>query len=280
MLTLFRAIARFPLAWLHACGTLLGWTLYLASPRYRQRLRENLALAGLDTRQLRHAAIAEAGKGMSELPAVWLRPYPETLAMIREKSGYEHIEAARSAGSGILFLTPHFGCFEIASLFCASLAPLAVLYRQPKLGWLEPLLRTGRERGQARLATADLSGVRALLKALRRGESCFLLPDQVPGNGDGVWAPFFGHPAWTMTLAARLQQSTGASILFILCERLPHGRGYRLRIEPPDAPLPAEPHAAAAAINAEMERLIRLCPQQYLWSYNRYKVPAGVTPPC
>jgi Kdo2-lipid IVA lauroyltransferase/acyltransferase len=97
----------------------------------------------------------------------------------------------------------------------------------------------------------------------------------VPPQGLGVWAPFFGQPAYTMTLPARLVQQTGATLLLVWGERLSWGRGVRVHVRPWTAELPREPAAAAAAVNAEIESLVRECPQQYLWGYARYKQPRG-----
>ena len=115
-----------------------------------------------------------------------------------------------------------------------------------------------------------------MLRALRRGEAVGLLPDQVPPDGLGVWAPFFGRPAYTMTLAARLVQQTHAVPLIAWGERLPGGDGYVVHVSAFDEPLPADAAAqaeSAAAVNRAMERLIRQRPQQYLWGYHRYKSP-------
>jgi KDO2-lipid IV(A) lauroyltransferase len=151
-----------------------------------------------------------------------------------------------------------------------------VLYRPPRLRWLEGVMRAGRERGQARLAKADVGGVRLLYKALKRNEAIGLLPDQVPSQGEGEWVDFFGRPAYTMTLVARLAQSSEATVLIAYSERLAHGRGYVIHVEPLTldfaAPVPRQ-------INAALERTIRACPEQYLWSYNRYKIPRGVALP-
>jgi KDO2-lipid IV(A) lauroyltransferase len=155
---------------------------------------------------------------------------------------------------------------------------MTILYRPPRVRWLEPLMIAGRSRGRAKLATTDLRGVRQLLKALKRGEAIGVLPDQAPGRGDGVWARFFGRPAYTMTLVGRLAEGTGAPVLMVFARRLPRGAGYRLSLTPLPR-LPADPVQAAEALNAAVEALVRQCPEQYLWSYNRYKVPAGVTPP-
>jgi KDO2-lipid IV(A) lauroyltransferase len=152
--------------------------------------------------------------------------------------------------------------------------PLSVLYRPPKLRWLEPLMIAGRSRWQATVAPANLKGVRMLYRALARGEAVGLLPDQAPGAGEGVWADFFGRPAYTMTLVRRLQQRSGAAMIMAFAERLPGGAGYRLHLEA----LPAE-RFDEAALNRAVEAQVRRRPEQYLWSYNRYKIPAGAKPP-
>jgi KDO2-lipid IV(A) lauroyltransferase len=221
-------------------------------------------------------AIAEAGKSIVELPWVWGRPLEQVCATVQHCQGWELVEAARARGKGIIFLTPHWGCFEITALYIGQRLPLTSLYRSPKQGWLENVMRSGRERGMARLATADVSGVRLLFKALKRGEAIGLLPDQVPSQGEGEWVDFFSRPAYTMTLSGRLAESSGATVLLVYAERLPHGAGYDLRFEP----LPLDfSKSVPLQINAALERVIAISPAQYLWSYNRYKIPPGVQPP-
>jgi len=277
---LFNLAARLPLSALHRLGSAVGWATYLLSGKYAARLRENLGygLEGCPAAEFRetlNASIAEAGKSLAEMPWVWRRPLAEVTSSVRACHGWEHIEAARSKGQGIIFLTPHLGCFEVSALYAAERMPITVLYRPPKLAWLEEVMRSGRERGQLRLARTDVGGVRLLYKALKRGEAIGLLPDQVPGNGEGEWANFFGHPAYTMTLVGRLVESSGAAMLMACAERLPDGAGYVIRITPlefvPDLPV-------ARQMNAALETVVRACPAQYLWSYNRYKAPAGVAP--
>lgn len=272
---LFRLLAYLPLPLLHNLGALAGWLSWIFSPRYRRHLAENLAAAGLS--ECKTSAIAEAGKTIIELPKIWLRPQAEVLGRITTVSGWEMVEAAAQAGRGILFLTPHLGCFEITAQYIASRKPITVLYRKPKQPWLVPLIERGRG-GNFKLAPADMSGVRRLLKALKNGEAVGMLPDQVPGQGEGVWAPFWGRPAYTMTLAARLAE-TGATVLLTYAERLPYGAGYSLRFLPLSQALSGDLTQRAAQLNAELETIIRQCPAQYLWGYNRYKTPAGASRP-
>lgn len=275
---LLRTVARLPLAWLHRAGAGLGWLIYRLSPGYARRLEENLRTSRVwsdeaDYRRLLHASIAEAGKGLLEIVKIWFAPAEAVSALVGCKN-WAVVEEARAEGRGLIFLTPHLGCFEVSAFYGAQRLPLTVLYRPPRLAWLEPLMVAGRSRGQARLAPATLRGVRTLYKALLAGEAVGLLPDQAPGAGEGTWASFFGRPAYTMTLVTRLQQATGAAIVLAFAERLPGGSGYELHLERvPDAGFDER------ALNRAVERLVRRRPEQYLWSYNRYKVPAGAKRP-
>jgi KDO2-lipid IV(A) lauroyltransferase len=270
-------VARIPLSFLHALGALLGWAIYLFSPTYRRHLNANLAAAGYGDARMRRAAIAGAGQMVAELPAIWLRPRAGVLALVRAIDGREHLEAARAADGGIVFLTPHLGCFEIAAQLAADAFPITALYRPPKFAWLRAAIERWRARDNMRLARADLSGVRALIAALGRGEAVGILPDQVPRGGRGEWAEFFGRPAYTMTLATTLAARPGGACLLAYGERLPRGAGYVLHIRPLAAARPGE--SPTRTMNAAIEALIRECPAQYLWGYNRYKRPAGAPGP-
>ena len=268
--------AALPLRVLHALGSILGWTMYGTSPTYRRHLRENLAQAGIGDARVRRAAIAAAGRMLVELPAIWFRPREEVLSFIRKAEGVDAALAARDAGKALLFLTPHMGCFEVAAQYATAYTPITVLYRRPKLGWLEPLMRAGRGRDGVRLAPADLSGVRELYAALKRREAVGFLPDQVPGIGEGEWAEFFGRPAYTVTLAGRLAAREDVACFLAYARRLPRGAGYEIVVRP--LPEKLKDESDARRINRALEAVVRECPEQYLWGYNRYKTPKGAKP--
>ena len=273
---LLRLLAGLPLAVLHPLGSVLGWAMYGMSPTYRRHLRENLRLAGYTDARTRRAAIAAAGQTITELPAVWFGPHQRALALVKRIEGAEAALAARAQGKPVLFLTPHMGCFEVAAQYAAAHTPITVLYRQPKMGWLEPLMRAGRSRPNVRLVPADLAGVRELFAALKRGEAAGFLPDQVPGEGEGEWAEMFGKPAYTMTLAAKLAERDNVACFVAFAKRLPRGGGYHILLRPLPEILPGE--TATRRLNRALEALVRECPDQYLWGYNRYKTPAGAKP--
>lgn len=282
---LFRAIGALPLRLNHALGAALGWIAWWLSPRHRRITRENfqqfLNVAADKKTKLRDV-IPALGRGASELAIAWTAPVEKLYALVRECDGWAHVEAAKSAGKPIIFVTPHLGCYDIAGRYLESRIPVTALYRSPKQTWLEPLMQAGRVRGGGSTARADASGVRTLLKTLKRGGNIVMLPDQVPapegGKADGVWADFFSRPAYTMTLLPRLAESTNATVLFFFAERLAKGRGYKVHILPMSEPFSTDKNIAARQTNAMVEKLILMCPEQYLWGYNRYKQPAGAPP--
>ncbi len=286
MLTLLSWLSRRSLGFLHALGSLLGWAAYLFSGSYRLRLRRNAALAGIDPRA-RRAAVAQAGRMVAELPRLWLRPAALPVVPGVQWQQAELIEQALAAGRGLLVFTPHLGAFEVIAQAYAERfggrQPMTALYRPARQVWLRDLEAMARARPGLLTAPASLAGVRQLIRALRQGQTVGLLPDQVPPHGMGVWAPLFGQPAYTMTLASRLALQTGATPLPMICRRLPNSAGWQIKVFEMPEPLP---HAAAfggdelahqtecaAVMNRTMEFLIRQCPEQYLWGYHRYKSP-------
>ena len=272
MSTLFRFLSVVPLPLVHALGACLGWLAWACSPTYRRRFAANSLQAGYRFAQVR-AAVGHAGRMVTELPRLWLRD-----TAVNAVHGAEVVEQAWARGKGILFLTPHLGCFELsvqgaARQWSAQHGPITILYRPAKQAWLAEMMLTARNRSGIQAVPTTLAGVRQMIKALRKGEAVGLLPDQVPPHGQGQWAPFFGKDAYTMTLAARLALQTGATVILARCERLPAGRGYELFFEALPMPLSAQLDEAVVQINQAMEHTIRQCPTQYLWGYGRYKQP-------
>ena len=268
-------------------GAFAGRLVYFLSPRYRRRLVDNLQHSGLIAppeyvRRFAQENAAEIGKGATELAWALFRS-DEVVGLVRERRGWEAVAALRAGNRPILFVTPHLGAYDVAGRYLWAHLPILAMYRPHKIFWIDQLLREGRNRGAApdgtNVAPANMAGVRMVLKHLRRGGCTVVLPDQVPGLGEGEWADFFGRPAYTMTLLGRLQEASDAAIVFCYAERLARGGGYRLHLEAMAERLSADRATAARQVNAAVERLVRSCPAQYLWGYNRYKRPAGAPPP-
>jgi KDO2-lipid IV(A) lauroyltransferase len=279
----FRLLALLPLRVLHALGAAAAWIAFGCSPALRARLRENLPPGLPERERLLRRCIAESGKQLLELAWVWSRPPAQIQARV-QTANPEVLARILRQDRAVLMLTPHLGCFEvIAQSYMAGAAgrarPMLALYREPRKAALRPLFAGARARSGLQLAPADLHGVRLMLRALRERKVVGLLPDQVPSRGEGVWAPFFGRPAFTMTLPARLARAHEAIVVLVYAQRLERGAGFRIHWEPLGEALDGNAREDAARINRAMERLILRCPEQYLWSYNRYKTPPGAAAP-
>jgi len=278
MLWIFRFFSLWPLAALHALGGALGWCVWAVSPGYRQRFRANVAQAGVAF-EMAKPAIAEAGRFVAELPKLWLRPFDESCLTNVQMQGQELAEEAFAQGKGVIFFGPHCGSFELgpqalAEVFGPTHGALTAIYRPARQPALAAIELATRQRPQFKVLPASLSAIKAMHKALKANRAVALLTDQVPPEGLGLWAPFFGKPAYTMTLAARLAMQSGAVLLPVSCERLPEGRGYIVKIRPAvDLSTAPDLLSTVTLINQAIEAIVRSQPGQYLWGYGRYKTP-------
>lgn len=270
--TLLKIIALLPLPFIHGLGILIGWISYWTDKKFSRRIRNNLHKSKLASSAKEHARLVrlnvnETGKGILETLAIWVKSQRSILKWVKSCEGWHHVETALAAKKGIIFLTPHLGCYEITARYYTAQHPMTVLYTPTRKSWLSDIMEAGRERSKTTLAPANLSGVRRLLKTLKSGEAVGILPDQVPDLGDGVWATYFDEPAYSMTLVSKLVEATGATVLLAYGERLAWGQGFIIHIEPLNT------ETSPQDINNAIERLVRKKPEQYLWSYRRFKQP-------
>jgi len=277
MLLLLRLVARLPLSALHALGRLAGRLIYFLPGRYRQQLRANAAQAGYPAPAFARRAAGETGAMVAETPRVW---FQNAACLAHVTSDDEAmLAAARAEQRGIIYLTPHLGSFEVTARYLARSAPLTVMFRPPRARLLTHVMTRARNASGVTAVPATLP-FNAPPRTMTTPHNA--LPDQVPRSGDGVWVPFFGRMAYTVTLPCRLARQTNAIVILIAAERLPAGRGWRIHAvrapDSPTTPLPDAPEAQATLINRAMETLIRRFPEQYLWAYNRYKEPRNAPP--
>jgi len=290
MILLFKLIARLPLWLARSIGLALGWLIWVVSPQYRRLMRANFEQAcrsgGLGpllresssrAAGIRRQSIGQAGLIAAELPTIWCDPRSATRMRI---TGMPAVKAVLDQGRGIVILTPHLGAFELSARAFSHHVPITVLYRPARQAAFRRLME--RLRPMPRMATAPATGagVRQLLRALKEGQAVGMLPDQVPSHGEGVWANFFGRPAYTMTLPIRLAQNTGAAIVWALAIRTQKGWHLDLSLWDCGDNFASRPiETAVDQMNRALEAQIARAPEQYLWAYNRYKVPKGVAPP-
>lgn len=279
---LFTVLKQLSLANAHRVGTLLSWLVILVPNRNSRLTRINIQLCfpelnNQQQRQLARQSLIETGKTITETPAMWLWPGNKTLGLIQKIQGEEILQQSYESKQGVILAFPHLGNWELVSLYCSSKYPMTTLYKPPQLVQLDDMVRHGRERLGARLFPTDNKGVRALLAALKKGQLVGVLPDQEPGKGNGVFAPFFNHQAYSATLISRLVDKTGAQVVFAYARRLPGGKGYELVFMAADnEAIQGELFESVSAINRGVEDCIRQCPEQYQWSYHRFRTrPEG-----
>jgi len=278
--------AYLPLPIIHGIGVCIGWGLFLTPNRSRQTSEINIALCWpeLSTREQRtllRKSLSETGKTIIETSALWLRPGENALRLLKHVDGNELVEQAIAKGSGVIFAIPHLGAWEAAGLYGSVKFKITCLYRPLKIPELENLVQTARNRLGGNYVPTTASGIRAIYKALDQGSFVAMLPDQEPKAGTGIFAPFFGIPAYSMVFLARLAARTNTPIIFAWCERLSWGRGYHLHFRAMrESDQPDGIHNAVAATNQSVEDCVRECPEQYQWSYRRFKTrPDGEISP-
>ena len=283
-MTLFRWLAKIPLPWMQALGGVLGTLVWWSSKSYREQFKRNADLLDLSP-EVRRKALVNAGEMLTELPWMWLRSPSITTQSHVSWDGLELFEASLAKGKGVIILSPHLGCWEIgaqmvAERFGPTHGPMLAMYRPPRKAWIAPLVESARNREHLETVPASPQGIRAIVRCLRRGGFTAVLPDQVPPQGQGIWASFLGQPAYTMTLAVKLAEQTGATLLMCWCERKPKAQyvGHLSELTELNA-LKGEDRSLenmVQAMNDGVERLVRSAPEQYLWGYARFKKPRQI----
>lgn len=170
---LIRLLAMVPLPVLHGLGRFLGRCVYALPGRYRKRLQRNALQAGYTDPGFARRAAAEAGAMILETPKVWLRSADCVKRVDAENEAV--VREALDEGRGILYLTPHLGCFEITARYMVKYGPITVMYRPPRYEALEPAMEKARNISGLRAVPATTQGVREFVRALKRGEAVGML---------------------------------------------------------------------------------------------------------
>jgi KDO2-lipid IV(A) lauroyltransferase len=281
------AIGRLPLRVLGWFGGATAWLARVLDVREARVARRNLELvypqrdAAARERLLRDV-LGATFRGLFETLRFWTRAESDNLRLIGNVYGQQAFDTALASGHGLIIAAPHYGNWELLNQWLAAQAPIAVLYRRPEHPSGEAFLRRVRGRTNVRQLPAEGAAMRGLFKTLAAGGMVGILPDQQPKGGDGLWAPFFGIAALSMTLLPRLAQRTGATVLFAIAERRsdPEQSGgirFDVHLIPASPALHGEDlQAAVAAMNADVQAIAERDPAQYQWTYKRYTLrPPG-----
>ena len=273
--TLIVLIGSLPLGLARFFGGLVGEISYRLNSRGTQVARTNIglcfpALSGSERQQLLQKSMHEWGKTAFEMPVVWRHSDAWLEKRILRQKNPELMETLLQQDKGIIVIAPHLGNWEVIGLHLAPKRQLTCLYQPPRQAELESIIISARCRNGAKLAPTNRRGVMTLVKALRNGEMTGILPDQEPKMSGGIFAPFFGVSALTMTLLQNLLKSTGACAVVAAARRVPGG--FEMVYQQPDANIYSDDTLeATAALNRSVEGIVKEFPEQYQWEYKRFK---------
>jgi KDO2-lipid IV(A) lauroyltransferase len=216
------------------------------------------------------------GRSVLERGLLWYAA-PERLRRLIHVEG--DVGLADRSDRPVMWLVPHFMALDVAgaAVLLFQKKKVVSIYQQQSNAVLDAVLRRNRVRlGDAEIFSRSEAG-RALVRAIRRGDAFFNLPDMDFGTRDAAFVPFFGVPATTLLAPSRLAKALDMIVQPVVGEILPGGRGYRIRFEPPWTDFPsADPLADSARMNRWIEAEIRRNPAQYLWVHRRFKTrPPG-----
>jgi KDO2-lipid IV(A) lauroyltransferase len=264
-------------------GGVLGWFAYVLRTRMAKTTEANLryCFPELDEarrRELAKSSLRQTGRLLAESGIVFHWGEDRLNGLVTEVTGFDPLQQALDHQRGILVLVPHFGNWELFALYFGRYQFMA-LYDPPGIEAIDRMIRESRQRTGAVLLPIDGRGIREVLRSLKLGKPVSILPDQVPARSAGVYAPFFGRPALTMTFVHRLVRNTDPLVVLGSCTR--RDDGFTIAFEPlPEAVASEDVETSAAAMNAAIEKLVRRDPAQYQWEYKRFKRPpeGGVDP--
>ncbi len=274
VIAIFRGLGLLPLIALQRIGAFFGWIGWVMPGTYKRRAAQNIAFAYPDAPPaLQKQSMQQLIQMFLELPYLWSPRNADRLQDLVICDEWQLIDETLAQGRGLILISPHIGCFEMLGPIYSQRHKATVIFKEPRMKWLGDLINRIRFSPQLTLVPATQTGVKGLVRTLMRGQTIGFLPDQVPAEGDGVYAPFFGQPAYTITLVQRMQSLRQTPIFTVGLERLDHAQGYRFHVVPMTSPLSEDPIQAATEMNQALEAMIRRMPSQYLWGYNRYKTP-------
>jgi KDO2-lipid IV(A) lauroyltransferase len=275
--TLLRVLSWVPLPVMHAVGHVIGILMYWLPTSAKHVTLTNLRLcfpekSEAEIHRLARLSLQETGKSAFELGLIWASPVDKVMRKVVRVQGRELIDEHLAQGNGLIIIAPHLGSWELSGLYVSTVAPITYLYRPPRMEAFEAALVKYRDRGGASQAPTTRRGILQLIRTLREGKVAGILPDQQPGEDNGVFAPFFHEKAFTMTLVARLAQKSGASVISAVTRRLPRGAGYEVTFRPAEEGIDSEDSlTAATALNRTIEACVRDNIPQYQWEYKRFR---------
>lgn len=285
LLGLLWLVHLLPLGLQAALGRGLGRLLYALGGTRRKVALRNLGLCFPELADQARVRLAREhfqwlARSLLERGLLWYAPHDRLRRLIHVEGEVDWAE--RHPDTPVMWLVPHFVALDVAGAATQLFQrrQVASIYQSQS----NPVFDAAMRRGRLRFGLGQVfsRGERALplIRAVRRGDVFFNLPDMDFGAKDAGFVPFFGVPAATLLAPARMARSLNMVVQPVVAELLPGGQGWRVRFLPPWHDFPGDDDLAAARrMNAWIEAEIRRLPAQYLWVHRRFKTrPPGEAP--
>lgn len=272
-------LSLIPLKTLHLMGGVLGTILSFTPNSSKKITEENLKLCfpnknSKEIRDLTKKSLIETSKSLFESGHNWLNFPKSGVGKLVTVVGLENVIKALEEKRGIILFSPHMGNIEVLVSYLASnfTNEVTIPYTPAKITSLDKIIKTSRESMGANMVRANSSGVRTLLKSLKKGGLLIMASDQVPKKKNGVISSFFGIPALSVTLISSLGKRTGSPCVSVCCLRQPSGKGYKIIFSRKiNALNNLEVQEGVNLMNRQLEECIMAAPEQYAWEYKRFK---------
>ncbi len=254
-------------------GGFVGLLIYAINSKSKKVATRNIdicfpEMSKVEKRILVKKSLIETGKNLTESSLIWNQSFDQNKKYIRNIHGEQYMEQNNKT----ILLVPHIGCWEITGRVIALKRPVTFLYKPLRKEEQNQYLFERRNQGNLVMASADKSGVLKLQRALNENQLIGILPDQDPGEEGTEMAPFFNRQVSTMTLLVRLAKKHQAKVVMLWANRLEKGKGFDLNFEPVDLSLDSDDVLEQITLmNKSIEHLIERFPEQYMWTYKRFK---------
>jgi Kdo2-lipid IVA lauroyltransferase/acyltransferase len=276
--TLIAIVRVLPESLVRASGTALGLAFYTLDGPHRRIAHRNLESAfpgrsARDRRAIARAAFGHFGRLLFELLVFATLP-PRAMLERVEFEGEDRARLAYAQGKGVLFVTGHFGFWELhAMVHALQIAPIGLLARALDNPYLNGLLERIRQR-TGNTVIYRRGTIRRVMRALQTGQGVAVLIDQHVMGRDAIYVDFFERPAATTSAVAALALRTGAPVVPVFALPLEGGR-YRVIYEHPVEPPKGETADAVRDFTQRctdvLEMYVRRHPDLWLWMHRRWR---------
>ena len=280
MYLLFKIVALLPLSLLQLIASWIAILLnsYNSSMKRITRINLQLVYPNLSTQQqeifIKNSLKSQCMTYVESIKC-WGMPPEYNLALLKNIYGEQYFTEALANKKGVIVVIAHFGCWELLNAWLNLYSAPMIMYKPNKNKGIDRFMLEARQRLNATLVPTDENGVRSIFKHLKQGGLTVILPDHLPKESGGIYSPFFGQKTLSTTLVSKLASKTQCNVIGLSCIR-DEVSGFNVHCSRlSDDILSKDLQTSVDSLNQDLEAMINIAPEQYLWSYKRFRKVEG-----